>query len=232
MTYTYVEIELSHAAYDEIAAKMRAADYHQAFHDAGRIDMQGIAVVPHSLPARGEGDGELQPAKAVGSSSSPAQAGAPLPCPLAQRWKKEVDEVHLGGPWARNALEIGRLMAAELTRLTAALETVTRERDEALEANRLLDAANHEITKFLNAATDRAEAAEARAARAEKVVEAARTLYAQSTDRLLNGNGIEMDDGEKGYIIRGDDHYALGCALDEIDKTATPSGEGGKRRSP
>jgi hypothetical protein len=42
-THTYAELEVSAAAYDEIAAKLRAASYDHAFHD-GTIDMQGIGL--------------------------------------------------------------------------------------------------------------------------------------------------------------------------------------------
>lgn len=42
-TYTYVELEVSAAAYDEIAGKLRAADYDHAFND-GTIDMHGIGL--------------------------------------------------------------------------------------------------------------------------------------------------------------------------------------------
>jgi hypothetical protein len=43
-THTYVELELSPAAYDEIAGKLKAADYGHAFMDDGAIDMHGLAV--------------------------------------------------------------------------------------------------------------------------------------------------------------------------------------------
>ena len=46
-THSYVILELSQAAFDEISKKLRAAGYDQAFHtDQGRvvIDMHGIAV--------------------------------------------------------------------------------------------------------------------------------------------------------------------------------------------
>lgn len=49
-THTHVEMQLSPAAYDEIAGKMREAEYDHAFvHENGvdehaAIDMQGIAV--------------------------------------------------------------------------------------------------------------------------------------------------------------------------------------------
>jgi hypothetical protein len=47
-TYTYVTLDLSPVAYNEIATKLRAAGYDQAFQDDsdGRwiIDMHGIAV--------------------------------------------------------------------------------------------------------------------------------------------------------------------------------------------
>lgn len=46
MTYTYVTMELSQSAYDEIAAKMRKAGYDHAFGCGGEIDMHGIAVLP------------------------------------------------------------------------------------------------------------------------------------------------------------------------------------------
>ena len=44
MTHTYVVLELSPAAYDEIAGKLKAAAYDHAFGDDGEIDMHGIAV--------------------------------------------------------------------------------------------------------------------------------------------------------------------------------------------
>lgn len=48
MTYTYALLQVSDSAYDEIAAKLRAAGYHQAFHvepgEPVRIDMHGIAL--------------------------------------------------------------------------------------------------------------------------------------------------------------------------------------------
>lgn len=43
-THTCVELEISAAAYDEIAAKLKEADYHHVFMDNGSIDMSGIAV--------------------------------------------------------------------------------------------------------------------------------------------------------------------------------------------
>lgn len=43
-TYTYVIMELSPAAYDEIAQKMREAGYDHVFNEDGEIDMHGIAV--------------------------------------------------------------------------------------------------------------------------------------------------------------------------------------------
>jgi hypothetical protein len=42
-THTYVELEVSAAAYDEIAGKLRAAAYDHAFHDEV-IDMHGIGL--------------------------------------------------------------------------------------------------------------------------------------------------------------------------------------------
>jgi hypothetical protein len=43
-THTYVELEISQSAFDEIAQKLKAADYGHAFMDARTIDMHGIAV--------------------------------------------------------------------------------------------------------------------------------------------------------------------------------------------
>ena len=43
-TYTYVELEVSASAYDEIAQKLRAADYGHVFGKRGEIDMAGIAL--------------------------------------------------------------------------------------------------------------------------------------------------------------------------------------------
>lgn len=43
-THTYVEMEVSATAYDEIADKLRAAEYDHAFHD-GTIDMHGIGLI-------------------------------------------------------------------------------------------------------------------------------------------------------------------------------------------
>lgn len=54
MTHTYVVLELSQPAYQEIADKLKAAGYEHAFSFGkdyqGRavIDMQGIAVAPLS----------------------------------------------------------------------------------------------------------------------------------------------------------------------------------------
>lgn len=45
MTYTYVLMEVSPQTYDEIAKKMRDAEYDHAFGDEGEIDMHGIAIV-------------------------------------------------------------------------------------------------------------------------------------------------------------------------------------------
>lgn len=51
-THTYVLLELSESAYEEIRQKLEAAGYQHAFHSnpdapaSPRIDMHGIAVVP------------------------------------------------------------------------------------------------------------------------------------------------------------------------------------------
>lgn len=50
-THTYAALEVSAAAYDEIAAKLRAADYDHAIDDEeGAIDMSGIALVRAEPP--------------------------------------------------------------------------------------------------------------------------------------------------------------------------------------
>lgn len=49
-THTYVELELSKAAYDEIAARLHDAGYEHAFQLDGVIDMHGIAVVLRRPP--------------------------------------------------------------------------------------------------------------------------------------------------------------------------------------
>lgn len=46
-TYTFVKLEVSRAAYDEIAAKLRAADYGHVFltnYEGEKMDMHGIAL--------------------------------------------------------------------------------------------------------------------------------------------------------------------------------------------
>ena len=44
MTYTYAICQLSRAAFDEIAAKLREAGYDHAFEENEVIDMRGIGV--------------------------------------------------------------------------------------------------------------------------------------------------------------------------------------------
>lgn len=44
VTHTYAILDLSPAAYDEIAEKLRAAGYDHSFHEDNIIDMHGIAV--------------------------------------------------------------------------------------------------------------------------------------------------------------------------------------------
>jgi hypothetical protein len=52
-TYTYVELEVSAAAYDEIAGKLRAAGYDHAFH-GGTIDMHGIGLTRAADPQQAD----------------------------------------------------------------------------------------------------------------------------------------------------------------------------------
>lgn len=44
-THTYALLPVSAGAYDEIAAKLRAADYGHCFNRDGEIDMKGLALV-------------------------------------------------------------------------------------------------------------------------------------------------------------------------------------------
>ncbi|MDS1141733.1 hypothetical protein RE432_14930 [Pusillimonas sp. SM2304] len=46
MTHTLATLELSQAAYDEIAWKLKKAGYDHVFLEDGLIDMQGIGVLP------------------------------------------------------------------------------------------------------------------------------------------------------------------------------------------
>jgi hypothetical protein len=43
-TYTYVTLEISPAAYDEIAGKLKASAYDHCFGEDGAIDMHGLAI--------------------------------------------------------------------------------------------------------------------------------------------------------------------------------------------
>lgn len=43
-THTYVELELSQSAYDEVRRKLAEAGYDHAFMDDGAIDMHGLGV--------------------------------------------------------------------------------------------------------------------------------------------------------------------------------------------
>lgn len=45
MTHTYVELEVSQAAYDEVARKLKEAGYTHTFMEDGTIDMHGIGLV-------------------------------------------------------------------------------------------------------------------------------------------------------------------------------------------
>ena len=49
MTYTYVTLELSQEAYEEVATKLRAAGYSHAFNGT-TIDMHGLAIIPSQDP--------------------------------------------------------------------------------------------------------------------------------------------------------------------------------------
>lgn len=60
-THTYAALEVSAAAYDEIAAKLRAAEYHHAFDtEEGVIDMNGLALL-RAEPTTGDADERTHP---------------------------------------------------------------------------------------------------------------------------------------------------------------------------
>jgi hypothetical protein len=52
----------------------------------------------------------------------------------------------------------------------------------------------------------------------DKVIMAARELVEAKCATLKNGHGIEMEDGEKGYIVHSDHIFALEAAIAEYDK--------------
>lgn len=49
MTYSYVILPVSKAAFDEIAGKLRAAGYDQAFHDEEDGGLVGLVIDMHGL---------------------------------------------------------------------------------------------------------------------------------------------------------------------------------------
>lgn len=66
-THTYVTLDVSAAAYDEIAGKLRAADYGHCFNSSGEMDMSGIALVRGTDPllvGREQLDGSKKPKEA------------------------------------------------------------------------------------------------------------------------------------------------------------------------
>lgn len=52
MTHTYAILEVSRATFEEIAQKLKAAGYDEAFIEIDVIDMHGIAVSPIASPER------------------------------------------------------------------------------------------------------------------------------------------------------------------------------------
>ena len=48
-TYTYVELPVSPATYEEIRSKLTAAGYSHAIDRDGSIDMHGLALVPAKI---------------------------------------------------------------------------------------------------------------------------------------------------------------------------------------
>jgi hypothetical protein len=60
-THTYVTLEISAAAYDEIAGKLRDVDYHHVFGDSGEIDMHGLALTRAHAHREGPRNPQLPP---------------------------------------------------------------------------------------------------------------------------------------------------------------------------
>lgn len=52
----------------------------------------------------------------------------------------------------------------------------------------------------------------------DRVIEAARNVVLGKVSSLSNGNYIEMEDGEKGYIVHSDQMFCLESALENYDK--------------
>jgi CDGSH-type Zn-finger protein len=122
MTHTYATLEVSALAYDEIAAKLRAAGYDHAFDtDEGAIDMQGIGLVraapTHRHVKRGTlydvlGQAELQ------SSGGPVPERATLTVyrgaddgKLWARPQPEFEDGRFDGPGASTTRAVARLNA-------------------------------------------------------------------------------------------------------------------------
>ena len=55
MSHTYVLLDVPQDFFDYVAARLREAEYHQAFHAQGGqmvLDMHGIALVAQAEPVR------------------------------------------------------------------------------------------------------------------------------------------------------------------------------------
>lgn len=94
MTYTVVILEVSQSAYDEIAEKLRAASYDQAFMSDGGIDMTHIAIKPepelHLVPTfdrRGKIRKVDRGCKTPQTCDTCHECQRPQPCPKHQRPK-------------------------------------------------------------------------------------------------------------------------------------------------
>ncbi len=72
MTYTFVHLELSPGAYDEIASKLRDAGYDHAFLEGGALDLHGLAAVRAQPPTTQESPmDEQSPNRNNGAESFP-----------------------------------------------------------------------------------------------------------------------------------------------------------------
>lgn len=105
VTHTFAELEVSAAAYDEIAAKLREAGYDHAFTDEGAIDMHGIGLVREQDSQRAS--------SSAGSADavSPATPAAAVPSPSGT-----ADQAVLQ-PWQQRVVDEKRELDEKLAKL-------------------------------------------------------------------------------------------------------------------
>lgn len=74
-THTYAELEVSAAAYDEIASKFRAAGYDHALMSDGTLDMHGIGLTKAVPPCGMCGDTKEVACSSTSYMACPACCG-------------------------------------------------------------------------------------------------------------------------------------------------------------